>query len=74
MLDPAGGGADALPIIALAPIFNNMFDSTSSVPRRLVVAIVVFFPVFVNALRGLRQVDPIHRELMPSYAAPAAGP
>jgi NitT/TauT family transport system permease protein len=66
---PLSATLNALPIIALAPILNNMFESTSSVPRRLVVAIVVFFPVFVNTARGLRQVDPIHRELMASYAA-----
>jgi NitT/TauT family transport system permease protein len=29
----------------------------------------VSFPVFVNTLRGLRQVDPVHAELMRSYAA-----
>jgi NitT/TauT family transport system permease protein len=46
-----------------------MFESTSSVPRRLVTAIIVFFPVFLNTLRGLREVDPVHRELMTSYAA-----
>jgi NitT/TauT family transport system permease protein len=30
---------------------------------------VVFFPLFVNAVRGLTQVAPIHRELMDSYGA-----
>jgi NitT/TauT family transport system permease protein len=60
---------NALPIIALAPILNNMFDSTSSVPRRIVTAIIVFFPVFLNTLRGLREVNPVHQELMDSYAA-----
>jgi NitT/TauT family transport system permease protein len=60
---------NALPIIALAPILNNMFESTSSVPRRLVAGIIVFFPVFINTLRGLREVNPIHRELMHTYAA-----
>jgi NitT/TauT family transport system permease protein len=60
---------NALPIIALAPILNNMFETTSSVPRRLVAGIIVFFPVFINTLRGLREVNPIHRELMDSYAA-----
>ncbi|MFC7530658.1 ABC transporter permease [Actinoplanes sp. GCM10030250] len=60
---------NALPIIALAPILNNMFESTSSVPRRLVTGIVVFFPVFLNLLRGLREVSPVHQELMHSYAA-----
>jgi NitT/TauT family transport system permease protein len=66
---PFAAVANALPIIALAPILNNMFETTSSLPRRLVTAIVVFFPVFVNTLRGLREVDPTHRELMHSYAA-----
>jgi NitT/TauT family transport system permease protein len=66
---PFAAIANALPIIALAPILNNMFETTSSIPRRLVAAIVVFFPVFVNTLRGLREVDPIHQELMHSYAA-----
>ncbi|MCA2216226.1 ABC transporter permease [Jidongwangia harbinensis] len=66
---PFAAVLNALPIIALAPILNNMFESTSSVPRRLVTAIIVFFPVFLNTLRGLREVDPVHRELMTSYAA-----
>lgn len=66
---PFAAVLNALPIIALAPILNNMFESTSSVPRRLVAGIIVFFPVFINTLRGLREVDPTHRELMESYAA-----
>jgi NitT/TauT family transport system permease protein len=66
---PFAAVLNALPIIALAPILNNMFESTSSIPRRIVAAIIVFFPVFINTLRGLREVDPIHRELMQSYAA-----
>ncbi|HEU4421035.1 MAG TPA: ABC transporter permease subunit [Pilimelia sp.] len=66
---PIAAGLNALPIIALAPILNNMFESTSNIPRRAVVAIVVFFPVFLNTLRGLREVNPTHRELMASYAA-----
>jgi len=66
---PFAAVLNALPIIALAPILNNMFETTSSVPRRIVTAIIVFFPIFVNTLRGLREVDPTHRELMQSYAA-----
>jgi NitT/TauT family transport system permease protein len=66
---PFAAVLNALPIIALAPILNNMFETTSSLPRRLVTAIIVFFPVFLNTLRGLREVDPVHRELMRSYAA-----
>jgi NitT/TauT family transport system permease protein len=66
---PFAAVLNALPIIALAPILNNMFESTSSLPRRLVAGIIVFFPVFINTLRGLREVNPIHRELMHTYAA-----
>jgi NitT/TauT family transport system permease protein len=66
---PFAAVVNALPIIALAPILNNMFESTSSVPRRLVTGIVVFFPVFLNLLRGLREVSPVHQELMRTYAA-----
>jgi NitT/TauT family transport system permease protein len=66
---PFAAVLNALPIIALAPILNNMFETTSSIPRRIVAAIIVFFPVFINTLRGLREVAPVHRELMHSYAA-----
>jgi NitT/TauT family transport system permease protein len=66
---PIAAVLNALPIIALAPILNNMFESTSSIPRRIVAGIIVFFPIFINTLRGLREVDPVHRELMSSYAA-----
>jgi NitT/TauT family transport system permease protein len=69
MLTPVAAAVAAIPIVALTPIFNTMFASTSNVPRRLVVAIAVFFPVFVNTLKGLRQIDPVHAELMHSYAA-----
>ena len=66
---PFAAVVSALPIIALAPILNNMFETTSSIPRRLTAAIIVFFPVFLNTLRGLREVNPIHQELMHTYAA-----
>jgi NitT/TauT family transport system permease protein len=69
MLTPLAGAVAAIPIVALTPIFNTMFASTSTMPRRLIVAIAVFFPIFVNTLRGLRQIDPVHADLMQSYAA-----
>jgi NitT/TauT family transport system permease protein len=69
IVTPLAAAAAALPIIALAPVLNNMFSTTSTVPRRIVVAIVVFAPVFVNTLRGLGTVDPVHRELLRSCGA-----
>ena len=69
VMTPLAAAVAAIPIVALTPIFNTMFSSTSSTPRRLIVLIAVFFPVFVNTLRGLRQIEPVHAELMHSYAA-----
>jgi NitT/TauT family transport system permease protein len=61
--------ASAVPIVALAPVFTTMFGSTTEVARRLVVTVVVIVPVFVSTARGLRQVQPVHAELMRSLAA-----
>jgi NitT/TauT family transport system permease protein len=66
---PLAAAINAMPIIAMAPLLNNIFSSTSAIPRRLVVTIVVFFPIFVNVLKGLTQVHATQLELMRSYAA-----
>jgi NitT/TauT family transport system permease protein len=68
VISPLSAALNTMPIVALGPIFYNLFGATSDVARRFVVALVVFFPVFVNMLKGLTQVDPIHEELMRSYA------
>ena len=59
----------AIPIVALAPLLNDMYSPLSPLPRREVVAISAFVPIFFNVLRGLSQLTPVHRELMRSYAA-----
>lgn len=69
LVTPVVAAIAVIPIVALAPILTTMFGATSESPRRLIVAIVVFVPVFVNTLRGLRQVLPVHRDLMTAYAA-----
>jgi NitT/TauT family transport system permease protein len=61
--------ASAVPIVALAPMFTTMFGSTTEIARRLVVTIVVVVPVFISTSRGLRQVQPVHAELMTALAA-----
>ena len=66
---PFAIAVSATPIIALAPIANGMFSLTSQVPKIVVVAIVVFFPVMINTARGLLEVNPDEIELMRSYAA-----
>jgi len=69
LLTPLAAGVSAMPIVALAPVLATMFSATSDLPRRIVVSIVVFFPVFVNTVRGLTRIDAVHAELMRSYAA-----
>ncbi len=45
------------PIVAVAPLFVIWFGFGSA-PRILIAALITFFPVLVNALTGLRSVDP----------------
>ncbi|QIS13174.1 ABC transporter permease [Nocardia arthritidis] len=69
LLTPLAAAAAAVPIVALAPLLNSMYSTTTDTPRRMVVTIVVFFPMFVSTARGLRQVPQVHTDLMTSYAA-----
>jgi NitT/TauT family transport system permease protein len=58
-----------VPIVALAPVLYSMFGAGAETGRQLIAALAVFIPVYVNTLRGLRQVRPVHRDLMRAYAA-----
>ena len=62
--------ANAIPIIAFAPITNAWFGLLSPWSKVTIAAVLCFFPVLVNTLRGLTSVDPESIELMRSYAAP----
>jgi NitT/TauT family transport system permease protein len=61
--------ANAIPIIAFAPITNNWFGITNPLSKMVIAAVLCFFPVLVNTLRGLTSVRPASIELMRSYAA-----
>jgi NitT/TauT family transport system permease protein len=69
VVTPLSAAISAIPIVVIVSILNNMFRIGSEIPRRLMVTIVVFFVVFVNVARGLRQNDATQLELMRSYAA-----
>jgi NitT/TauT family transport system permease protein len=66
---PYAIAANAIPIIAFAPITNNWFGAIDPESKMAIAAIICFFPVFVNTLRGLTSVRPAQIELMRSYAA-----
>lgn len=60
--------ASAVPIIAFAPIANAWFGIEKG-SKIFIAAMLCFFPVLVNTLRGLTSVKPAQIELMRSYAA-----
>ena len=68
-LMPYAIAAGAVPIIAFAPITNAWFGILSPWSKIVISAVLCFFPVLVNALRGLTSVAPESIELMRSYAA-----
>jgi NitT/TauT family transport system permease protein len=65
---PFAIAANAIPIIAVAPIFNAWFGVTNPFSKMMIAALLVFFPVMINVTRGLTQVEPAALELMRSYA------
>lgn len=69
MVNPLAIALNAVPIVVLVSVFNNQFATTSEVPRRLMVTLIVYFVVLVNVAKGLRQVQTTHLELLRSYAA-----
>ena len=68
-LMPYAIAANAVPIIAFAPITNQWFGLLNPLSKMAIAAVLCFFPVFVNTLRGLTSVHPSSIELMRSYAA-----
>ncbi len=68
VLSPLIVGSQAVPIVALAPLLVIWFGPgmTSKV---LVCGLVVFFPVLINTIVGLRSVDPNLVDLMRSLQA-----
>ena len=69
MFAPLIAAVAVIPIVALAPVLYTMFGAGAEVARVIVAAVAVFVPVFINTLRGLRQVRPVQRDLMRAYAA-----
>lgn len=61
--------ANAVPIIAFAPIFGAWLNPISPQSKMAIAAVLCFLPVMVNTLRGLQSASPRQLELMRSYAA-----
>lgn len=65
---PVGNFIAALPIVGTAPILVMWYGFGPSSKVAVVVA-MVFFPMLVNAVQGLKTSDAIQRDLMQTYAA-----
>ncbi len=66
---PFAIAANSVPIIAFAPIFNNWFGIDKQLSKAMIAAVICFFPVMINTVRGLTSASPAALELMRSYAA-----
>ena len=66
---PIAIAANAVPIIAFAPIFDVWFNPLSPHSKMAIAGVLCFVPVLVNTLRGLQSASPRQIELMRSYAS-----
>lgn len=65
---PVGSFMAALPIVGTAPIFVRWLGSDWE-SKAAVVAAMVFFPIMVNIVAGLKDTSGMQRDLMRTYAA-----
>ena len=65
---PVAGFLAALPVVGIAPILVMWFGFDWH-SKAAVVVVMVFFPVLVNTVAGLRASDAMQRDLMATYSA-----
>ncbi|RKE97455.1 ABC transporter permease [Sulfitobacter guttiformis] len=65
---PVGSFMAALPIVGTAPILVKWLGSGWE-SKAAVVAVMVFFPILVNTVAGLKDTSGMQRDLMRTYAA-----
>jgi NitT/TauT family transport system permease protein len=65
---PVGNFVAALPIVGTAPILVMWFGFDGQ-SKAAVVVVMVFFPMLVNTVAGLRETSAMQRDLMQTYAA-----
>ncbi len=71
VLSPYIVAAQAVPVLALAPLLDLWFGG-GLLARVLVCALIVFFPIAIATMVGIRSTDPLLREMLRSLgAAPA---
>jgi NitT/TauT family transport system permease protein len=71
VLSPYIVAAQAVPILALAPLLDIWFGG-GLLARVLVCALIVFFPIAIATMVGIRSADPLLREMLRSLGATPA--
>jgi NitT/TauT family transport system permease protein len=56
--------SQALPVVAIAPILVYWLGSGGLTVKVVTAALIVFFPILINTVVGLRAIDPAYRDLM----------
>ena len=65
---PVGNFVAALPIVGIAPILVSWFGFDWH-SKAAVVVVMVFFPILVNTVQGLKEASAMQKDLMHTYAA-----
>jgi len=71
VLSPYIVAAQAVPVLALAPLLDIWFGG-GLLARVLVCALIVFFPIAIATMVGIRSADPLMREMLRSLGASPA--
>ncbi len=71
VLSPYIVAAQAVPILALAPLLDIWFGG-GLLARVAICALIVFFPIAIATMVGIRSVDPLLGEMLRSLGATAA--
>lgn len=68
ILEPTLNAIYPLPKIALLPLFIMIFG-IGETSKWATIAIGVFFPVMINSFAGVRNIDPIYKDVAKNYGA-----
>ncbi len=69
-LNPFVVASQVVPKVALAPLFIVWFGFGDA-PKIIIAAVLAFFPIFTNAVLGVKSIDSGHRDVMTSLNASA---
>jgi NitT/TauT family transport system permease protein len=67
-LNPFVVASQVVPKVALAPLFVVWFGFGDA-PKVIIAAVLAFFPIFTNAVLGVKSIDLGHRDVMTSLNA-----